>query len=668
MVVLCAATFGTGFVTSEDYSAAAETYTQVNDALVAAVATDEYAAADETGRAVLALAALAELEAQGLIQEGTIAYEEGDQVVSFRYANGARGGIVVADAEEGTTTVGTSAYVQARTTDGLVAETADVVSFDITSYPYEEKNLEAIVVQDLGSGYESQEARLQEISANWTAANLDTATDTSATVAELRTQLSGFDLVVLQLHGLVDGGTPMVYLQESTTETFGNDLYSLFGWTFGLSSSTQKYYDDLAAGRIGMYLDSDGTFHYALAPEFFTYYYGDDGLEGAIVWVGCCDGYTNSQLVAALAACGAAAVLGCTETVYTDYDIALQDAFVYALLYGNTVEEALDFAQDIWGSNDSVWYADYFPSGTDDGTPSEVRVYNGEDATLVTLTAEADASVHDVDAVLTDYATLNYTYLAGTTCNGLFYVSTSLWTYGFSETIEELPLAWYIADFDSDGQSELLIIWTVLDDDDGYHVDADARLRMYEVDTEDMSVKGSGSVITVYNCVVTECEKGHVLWGVYEQDGQVYIAVESWDHASYLADGTSLFFEVITYNGKRFSKELQVSVEGSDFLEEVDGEWVAIDSTYSETLAQAGIEVDFEAILNREKTILEDYLGATIIASTTVEPVVDFETFYAWATSISESLELVDDQATATSVTNAFSLVGTLITFESSTS
>ena len=484
------------------YAEAAENYLAVNEALTELVESSEYQDADTSERMLLVADELAALEDEGQIEPDSVSNNEESGLVSYRYANGAGGGVMTEDFPDEESGAGTSSYVTSYQESGLVEEFATNTSFATEDFwPYEEEELSALVVQGLGEGREDDEADLDEVSGYWTADGLTTTTEDSATVDKMHTCLAGYDLVVIQLHGLLDGGTPMVYLQETTGDTFGNDLFSWFETTSFLSEEAQVYYDDLAASRVNMYLNEDGLYHFALAPSFFTYYYDSAGLDGEIFWLGCCSGYTNDELVSAVAGSGADAVVGCTESVNTHYNILMQHAFVYSLLYGNTVGDSLEFAQSIWGENDSIYVANYSSGETVDDTPSELRAYNGSDVTLVTLTEEAEESLAGglavYQEVIDQYAQAYQAYLDGdldeySMAEEQCEDATDCWTWPISDDYpyvtqdilcecwrygDEVTLTNYycLYDINGDGADELLIgeadgdfsLWAIFTCEDG---------------------------------------------------------------------------------------------------------------------------------------------------------------------------------------------------------
>lgn len=373
------------------YLDAAVNYEKVNQTLMELAESGEYIEAYTEKKAEKMLALLDGLETEGQIASDSVSYDEATKMVYFEYADGAYGGIMLehfADGESG----GLDSYAAEYDENGLIKSVKREVVFDFDGSPYE-NNLSALLLYGLGSGYEDELKILQKEQELWTDEYLNTELNESCTVSTFRRGLNNYNLIMIQEHGTLYRNIPIIFLQEIPSfQTINAKITGVTLWTIG---EEKIYLDDLKAKRIGAVLCDDMAFHYILFPDFFTYYYAGIKLEDTIVWLGCCDGYRNDLLVKSFADCGAKAVLGCTETIRTRYNILMQDAFVYMLLYGNTVHDSLDFAKSVWGSNSRIFSENYFQKEND--FPSEIRYYNGGEEKLVTLTAAAEASLAEND-------------------------------------------------------------------------------------------------------------------------------------------------------------------------------------------------------------------------------------------------------------------------------
>lgn len=366
-------------------------YEEVNDAITDLTTSPGYAQLETSEKAAQVLELLRQLENKGQIALDSIEYNTSTQIIAYEYANGAYGGVMLEDFAEGISGIGEDLYRTTYSYDATndsysVGNWPAIPVFASDAFPYEEKNLRAIMMYGLGDDHQEYLELSKQEQSVWRQAHLVTTLDDDCTISDFRTKLTGNDLIIIQEHGVVYKDNPLIVLQEIVN--FSTYLANKAGLAYTLEG--QLYLKDLQEKRIVMLRMTNGEYHTCLLPEFFTHYYDGNRLTNAIVWIGCCDGYRNDTLVKAFAVCGAKAVLACTETVSTAYNYLMQDAVVYMLLCGNTVEESLDFAKSMWGENDKVFVEEY--SDLVDYDPSEVRIYNGNKTTLVTLTNEARIS------------------------------------------------------------------------------------------------------------------------------------------------------------------------------------------------------------------------------------------------------------------------------------
>ncbi|MCD8130155.1 MAG: hypothetical protein LUE16_02570 [Lachnospiraceae bacterium] len=368
-----------------DMEASLENYENVNASIIDVSSSDDYENLDTEEKADRILDVLETLADEGEVAADSIGYDEEAQLIYYTYADGTCGGVMLEEFAEGTSGTGTASYETYYWENGKDVFPV-LPEFNTVLYPYEEQGLAALIVCNFGDdedfdGFVTLSEKAQE---GWSEAYLTTVLVTEDTVSFYRTGLSDYDLICIQEHGLIYEDQTFIMLQE--TIDWANYLAKEAGMAFTYEGTV--IVRDLQENRLAMIMpEGDNQFHYCLMPEFFSYYYGNDALKDTIVWLGCCDGFRNDTLVEAIADCGAKAVLACTESVSTGYNFLMQDAFVYMLLYGNTVEEALNFGKSVWGDNDQIYRETY--EGTEDDTPSEIRYYNGGDEVLVTLTQEA---------------------------------------------------------------------------------------------------------------------------------------------------------------------------------------------------------------------------------------------------------------------------------------
>lgn len=186
-----------------------------------------------------------------------------------------------------------------------------------------------------GLGFAKIENGLTSAKNTWEEYGLKTDMDTSCTVEDFKHNLAGYDLIVIEEHGNYDyQGVPMIVTKERYT-----------------AANAEAYADDIESGRIVSVFTSEGLVYW-LHPSFFSYYYGDNQLADAIVWLGSCEGAKTSALQDAFLDSGAATVIGHSETVYTYYDFYLMNTTVSRLISGDKMNSALYYAQDRWGKSD----------------------------------------------------------------------------------------------------------------------------------------------------------------------------------------------------------------------------------------------------------------------------------------------------------------------------
>lgn len=333
---------------------------------------DDFLNVDQQGRKEIAENVLYELEEQGELKEGTITYSEEREVFYFCYPDGAEGAIMLNDFSA-ELLGGSSLDFEVEYTpytsalyDGISEELAEngleIIygkrSGIIINCLGDENEQEVIAKDDNGADI-TQKLFLEYEAEAWTANGLETEYVRNCTVEDFKTILKDKGFIDIRCHGFIaSDGNPTICLQENFDK--------------------REYVEDRKNGRVGVVHSESGKFYY-LTDDFIRYYYSDK-LNESIVWLGCCDGYTNNTLVSAFAECGAKAVLGATESVLTAYNALMTDAFVYWLLYGYTVDESLTLAKDAYGRNDRVFYSKKPGKAT-----AEIRYYNGGEETLVVL-------------------------------------------------------------------------------------------------------------------------------------------------------------------------------------------------------------------------------------------------------------------------------------------
>ena len=179
----------------------------------------------------------------------------------------------------------------------------------------------------------------------WDSVGLQTRLDTTVTVSDLR-RMGDYDLCILSTHGAYytyeygwlwkrTATEPLILLSEKSD--FWSDL---------------RYGFDLLAHRV---VKVNGM--YAVNGDFFRSAYRGNG----IVLSETCEfygknGHVDTAMADGLLAGGAKAVMGYVNNVYSVYSRSMLWATVNRMIEGETLEQAVDYAKSIYGTDDIIWY------------------------------------------------------------------------------------------------------------------------------------------------------------------------------------------------------------------------------------------------------------------------------------------------------------------------
>ena len=100
---------------------------------------------------------------------------------------------------------------------------------------------------------------------------------------------------------------------------------------------------------------------YCITPSFFRAAYRGGQLKDTVVLSETCEflgvsGSLDTSMADALLAGGAKAVAGYVNNVYTVYSRSMLWAAVNRMIEGETLEQAVDYAKSIYGTDDIIWY------------------------------------------------------------------------------------------------------------------------------------------------------------------------------------------------------------------------------------------------------------------------------------------------------------------------
>ena len=302
---------------------------QADAAVTALTGGSDYAQMTEDERTDAALQQLDALTAQGLVKQGSVYTDAENGMISFTYSCGALGGILLTDPEEENTAALPEldeSQLQELAENKRVGTAAIYYAFDntinSTRYPYY--------------------AYMQTY---WDSVGLQTDLDTTVTVSDLR-RMGRYDLCILSTHGAYytyeygwlwkrTATEPLILLSEKSE--FWSDL---------------RYGFDLLAHRV---VKVNGM--YAVNGDFFRSAYRGNG----IVLSETCEfygknGHVDTSMADGLLAGGAKAVMGYVNNVYSVYSRSMLWAAVNRMIEGETLEQAVDYAKSIYGTDDIIWY------------------------------------------------------------------------------------------------------------------------------------------------------------------------------------------------------------------------------------------------------------------------------------------------------------------------
>lgn len=302
---------------------------QADAAVTALTGGSDYAQMTEDERTDAALQQLDALTAQGLVKQGSVYTDAENGMISFTYNCGALGGILLTDPEEENTAALPEldeSQLQELAENKRVGTAAIYYAFDntinSTRYPYY--------------------AYMQTY---WDSVGLQTDLDTTVTVSDLR-RMGRYDLCILSTHGAYytyeygwlfkkTATEPLILLTERSD--FWSDL---------------RYGFDLLAHRV---VKVNGM--YAVNGDFFRSAYRGNG----IVFSETCEfygknGHVDTSMADGLLAGGAKAVMGYVNNVYSVYSRSMLWAAVNRMIEGETLEQAVDYAKSIYGTDDIIWY------------------------------------------------------------------------------------------------------------------------------------------------------------------------------------------------------------------------------------------------------------------------------------------------------------------------
>lgn len=403
----------------------------VGEALNEVMSTDEFDKADIDTRKELVSGALDDMQEQGYIQEPV--YNAVSELYEYDYTAGGKGGVMLVEFSDDVS--GIAKDYADKDSSGKVINVKNKLEYDTSKYSYKEKDLSAKVMY--GLGYDEMLRELKNRDNVWNSEGLKAYIDEDCTVEDFADSLGECSFLDIREHGMMYQETPVICTMEIVTE-----------------DNLIKYLDDVLNDRVILINFEDDPSHakYVLMPDFFTKHYQNNELSNTIIYIGACHAYQNDKLVSSFKKSGAKSVVACTDMVYSYYNYYIVDAFVYSLLSGDTVNEALKYATDMWGGDDIQWAKKYFASNADIKAEIAVpKIACGGDQRLVTVVEKDEAKTPELVKKIVSW-TADKEPGAGDTWIDTFEMYESYRDkYGFEQN------EMWFQDLDGDGTPELIV-------------------------------------------------------------------------------------------------------------------------------------------------------------------------------------------------------------------
>lgn len=345
---------------------------QADAALDQLLDSGSYAAMTVDERQAAAQARLDQLAGEGLVQPGSIRYDEENGMLSFAYDCGVLGGVLLTDWED-EPFVDLPLEMPEGLPGPLDAEN-DVrpLGNAIIYYAFDDT---------VNSTRYPNYLTMQEA---WNGWGLSTTLDTDVTVADLR-HIDDYDLCIISTHGAYYTYTtgwlfkqvrtsPVLLLREESS--FWDDL---------------RYGFDLLTHRV---IKVNGN--YCITPDFFSAAYRGGQLNGTMVFSETCEFFGGNNILDlsmsnALLDAGARAVVGFVNNVYAVYSRSMLWGTVNQLIMGKNILQAVDAAAATYGPDDIYWYLSQ--GGTQPHRYAAFALVHGDDtAVLYDLNESAAAA------------------------------------------------------------------------------------------------------------------------------------------------------------------------------------------------------------------------------------------------------------------------------------
>lgn len=271
---------------------------------------------------------LQELSKQGVLNDGTLNYDENNELFSFEYSDGSLGGVSLKQFD-----------------DELNSHPVKAVSSEDDPSIYTVGDgLNAIVL----NGFENTSYRrdyYEKLESDWDSRGLETSVDVSVTVSDLK-RLTPFDVVVFAMHGSLYNNNPVLCLNQTVT-----------------SDTDKETKDDRKSKYIAkVYYPDDKCYAYWILPAFFNCYYSNDELKTSVIFSETCEFFGDDSISTTpdytmantLDKISSGAIIGYHNSVGADYSRNVMKTTIDTALGGGNINDALEKAKDTYGDNDNL--------------------------------------------------------------------------------------------------------------------------------------------------------------------------------------------------------------------------------------------------------------------------------------------------------------------------
>lgn len=340
---------------------------------------------------------LREMEASGLIEEGSVTEYPEMELVSFRQEDGCLMFVDFREIEDGTmrAEAGFGPDISAKTPAEFYGKYGGPVLREpeyIKKTPSGESKANVVLYSALSYSVSGSLYDFRQLQEFFDASPEMNGEVVLATAREMRHNLKGRDMIILELHGAI---YPVDDKPQTCIQVY-NDTADMVD-----PERTEDFLNNRMFCYMGLDSSGKSVLVTMITPAFFAYYYGDGGLSGSIIHMGSCyafgvasedEPYGNNYVLSdQLLSCGAEAVVGHHNSVYTIYDEALVFTELEQLKDAKTLKEALDAAIQLHGENDKIYIMENTDGQTTDNfethVPSKTSIRGNQDAVLFVKTA-----------------------------------------------------------------------------------------------------------------------------------------------------------------------------------------------------------------------------------------------------------------------------------------